>query len=46
MSLVIESLPEAIRNTKQQLRSELTEYKAVFADACKRSSPSARPDKT
>ena len=32
MSLVIESLPEAIRNTKQQLRSELTEYKAVFAD--------------
>jgi hypothetical protein len=32
MSLVIESLPEAIRNTKQQLRSGLPEYKEVFAD--------------
>lgn len=32
MSLVIDNLPEAIRDTKQQLRSELPEYKEVFAE--------------
>ena len=30
--LVIENLPEAIRNTKQQLRAALPEYKEVFRD--------------
>src|ERR1700722_9316257 len=30
--LVIENLPEAIRNTKQQLRAALPEYKEVFRE--------------
>lgn len=32
MSLVIENLPEAIRSTKQQLRTALPEYKEVFRE--------------
>jgi hypothetical protein len=32
MSLVIENLQEAIRTTKQQLRSALPEYKEIFGD--------------
>ena len=32
MSLVIENLPEAIRNTKQQLRAALPAYQEVFRE--------------
>jgi hypothetical protein len=53
MSLVIENLPEAIRNTKQQLRAELPEYNEDFhevaprcGDVWKKSSANGNPDAT